>query len=458
MSNEKKPTDPDVPERHFKGRETAYRVLHRVLHGGAYSNVVLANVLQSQDLTTGDRRIATFLVYGVLRNLDLLDAVFRSKSSKGKITAAPALLLIARMAIFEILFQKKVPAYATISEYMKMARNNCSKQESKFLNACLRRVDAQDVATLLDAIEDDPPKLSLEFSTPEWFIRSLLKFLGRDETVRMLKANNLEMPSYYRINTIRISEKELMEKFETHHLTALASPWLKGCFSFNPGQSYFLSQEYAAGWITPQDISTQIIAHAVNPEPGESILDLCCGRGTKTAHLAELMDNRGRILACDIHAHKIDLVNQEAARLGIHIVDTLVADLTAPQDLGLFDRVLVDTPCSGTGTLRRRPEIKQRLRPADVAGLMRLQRRLLDNAALHVKPGGRLVYATCSVLPEENDDVVAEFLERNEQFTSVRATEPIASIPRFATPFGNLFLPHQVQACGSGVYIMEKKP
>jgi 16S rRNA (cytosine967-C5)-methyltransferase len=441
----------------YKGRKTAYRVLHRVLNGGAYSNIVLNNVLEDKSLTPGDRRTTTFLVYGVLRNLNLLDAVFRSKARKGKITATPALLLASRMAIFEILFQKKIPKYATISEYMKLASAECSKGETRFLNACLRRVSYKDMTMLLEDAENDVQRMALEFSCPDWFIESVLEYYGTEETLKMLRTGNLGMPSYYRVNRIRTSTAEIMEMYAMQHLEVNASSHIRDCIYFKAGQGHHPSREYGAGWLTPQDASTQIIAHAVAPQPGEEILDMCCGRGTKAAHMAELMGNRGRIYACDIHAHKTALLGQEAERLGINIIDAHTADATDIGELGLFDRVLVDTPCSGTGTFRRRPELKQRLRPADVIELMRLQRRLLDSAAQHVKPGGRLVYATCSVLPEENDDMAADFLERHDAFLPVRDEPAIADIPQFKTPFGSIFLPHQVQACGAAVYIMVRK-
>jgi 16S rRNA (cytosine967-C5)-methyltransferase len=441
----------------YRGRITAYRALHRVLHGGAFSNIVLGNALDDASLAPGDRRTATFLVLGVLRNLALLDAVFRSKTSKGKITAAPALLLAARMAIFEILFQNKIPKYATISEYMKIAAAECSKSETKFLNACLRRVSHKDMHSLLEDAETDLRRMALEFSCPEWFAQSAVKFYGMDDTLKMLRANNLGMPSYFRTNPLRVSEDELSDMYARQRVDTAFSKRLPNCVYFKVGQGYHPAREVRAGLLTPQDFSTQIVAHAVAPQPGDSVLDLCCGRGAKATHLAELMGNRGRVLACDIHAHKTEIAAGEAERLGVSILETRVCDATDPGDMGSFDRVLVDAPCTGTGTFRRRPELKQRVRPAQVMELAFLQRRMLEAAARLVAPGGRLVYATCSVLPEENDDVAAEFLERHEDFAPARNEPALEHLPQFKTPFGSVFLPQHTQACGAAVCILDRK-
>lgn len=446
-----------APSTEYKGRSTAGRVLHRVLHSGAYVNIVLNNTLADESLSPGDRRMTTLLVYGVLRNLRLLDEVFRSKTKRGKITASPTLLLTARMAIFEILFLKKTPKYATISEYMNIASNDCSKQETKFLNACLRRVSRKDIDLVLDETQNETQRLALEFSCPNWFLDSVLHYFGREETRKMLRANNLGMPTYYRVNTLRTTTGDILDKYGMQHLDVLQSKTLRDCIYFKAGQAYHPDSEFQAGLLTPQDFSTQIMAHAVDPRPGQSVLDLCCGRGTKTTHLAELMENKGSISACDIHAHKTSLLKDEAARLGIDIINATVADATKPAGDAQYDRVLLDVPCSGTGVFRRKPELKQRLNPADIIDMVLLQRRLLESAAARVKPGGRLVYATCSVLPEENDDVAASFLEKHEEFKAVRNAPCIAGIPCFQTPFGTIFLPHQVQACGAAVYILDKE-
>lgn len=437
-------------------RKVAYEVLDRVLRGGAYSNLALRGMLSSVKLSGRDRGMVTLLVLGVLRNLTLIDSVFRSKATKGSLSSSPQLLLIARMAVFEILFTKKVPGYATVSEYVSMSEKLCSAAETRFLNACLRRVKPNDPQRVMRTVEDPVQRTALEFSHPEWYVRASMDAFGETECLKMLRANNTGAPAYYRVNTARVTEQEIMELFLSLRLDVQSAPNLPGCIYVKTGQNFSPDREYTSGILTPQDYSTQIVAHAVAPQPGESVLDLCCGRGTKAAHLAELMGGGGRVLAVDKFPHKIAMLEQEKQRLHLDNIECLCADALELPDVGIFDRVLVDAPCTGTGTFRRRPEIKLRVRPQDVAEMSALQKKLLDAAATRVRPGGRLVYATCSTLTEENDDVIDAFLRGHTEFSMDRDAFESYSIPCVRTPFGRIFLPHQILACAIAVFALRR--
>jgi len=440
----------------YKGREASYQVLHRVLHGGAYSNLVITSAFEKEDMSPDERRVVLTLVYGVLRNLTLLDEVFRSKAKKGKLTVAPALLLLGRMAIYEMLFQTKTPVYASASEYVKMARARCSVPEAKFLNAVLRHVNQDDRATVLEAAPNREARIALEFSHPEWFVHSAIASFGMADCMKMLRAHNTGMPSYFRVNTSKVSVKEIMDIFRSFRLEVDKIPNLPTCIYFRSGQNFFPSKEFEAGWVTPQDYSTQLVAHILAPKPGESVLDLCCGRGTKATHAAEIMGGRGRVVACDIYDSKIQLLEAEKQRLGFDFIEARAVDVTEGPDLGEFDRVLLDAPCSGTGTFRRRPELKQRITVESLRNLIKLQRKLLGAAAGYVRPGGRLVYATCSVLQEENDDVVEHFLAAHDDFSVDRRATAASKLPASRTLFGRVFLPHQTQACSMAVSILKR--
>ena len=432
-------------------RDAAFRVLDRVIHGGAFSNLALQAALEKHNLRPSARGNTTYLVYGVLRNLTLLDEVFRARTRKGRLDASAAVLLMARLAVYEILFQKKVPEYATISNYVTMASKKCSSAEAKFLNACLRRIKKTDVDHLLNKEKDPIRRCALEFSHPEWFVRTVFQTYGEGPGIKMLRANNIGMPTYYRVNTTRTSTQEILDLFHSLQLDVNAAPAPEGCIYVKSGQGYYPQREYEAGALTPQDLSTQIVAHVAAPQPGEQVLDLCCGRGTKSTHLAELMNNSGRVVAVDRFDHKIELLKKDARRLGLTIIEPRAADILGAKDLGEFDCVLLDAPCTGTGTVRRRPEIKHRLRPEDVVEMAALQRRLLSAAAACVRPGGRLVYATCSVLRDENDDVIEWFLENHPEFELDRAAMANGNVPCERTPFSRVFLPHQTRACAMAV-------
>lgn len=444
----------------YRGRETAHTILNRVLQGGAYSNLVLTSTFEKNpELSPEDRRMAMSLVFGVLRNLTLLDEVFRMKAQKGKLSMTPGLLLIGRMAIYELMFNTKVPAYASASEYIKMARASCSVSEAKFLNAVLRRVTPEDKKAVLERAQGKEAKIALEYSHPEWFVKSAINAYGIGECMKMIRAHNTGMPAYYRVNTAKMKVRELLEIFHSMRLEVETVKLLPAAIYFKSGQSYFPSKEYEAGWITPQDLSTQIVAYELGPKPGERILDLCCGRGTKTTHAAELMRSKGSITACDVYGHKITLLEAEKKRLGFEsMIKGVAVDVTTRPDLGEpFDRVLLDAPCSGTGTFRRRPELKYRITVENLRNLIALQRSLLSAAADYVKPGGRLLYSTCSVLTEENDDVVEVFLKERPDFSIDRPASAPGKIPCCRTPFSRVFLPHQTQASSIAITILKRQ-
>jgi len=444
----------------YRGRRLAFEVLNRVLLGSGYSNVLLSARLDRENLAAEDKQAAVNLVYGVLRNLTLIDEVFRSKSDKGKIELSPTVLNLGRMAIYEMLFMQSIPYYATGSEFMKMARKEGSAGEAGFLNACLRKIEREDRDRLVKRERDPIARMALRYSHPEWFARVLTEFYGVDDARNILRSNNNPQPVYFRANTCRVSVEELLSSLEYHHhdIQPLGSP--PYCLMLPYGKGMFPKKEYESGWLTPQDRSAQFIAFYLDPKPDDRVLDLCCGSGIKTGQIMELMQGKGEIVAVDMFAHKLENIKSEFRRLGFNEIKTVVEDIERRPSLGSFDKVILDVPCTGTGTVRHRPEIKYRVKQEDVVAISGKQERLLEAAASYVAPGGILVYSTCSLLPDENEERIGAFLDSRSDFIhitqEIEAVLPFSVIHFHRGRWGTTFLPVTVNGCGSFVSVLRR--
>jgi 16S rRNA (cytosine967-C5)-methyltransferase len=445
----------------YRGRRLAFEILNRVLLGGGYSNVLLAGALAGDELTIEDKSAATNLVYGVLRNLTLLDEIFRSKTEKGRLDLSPKALTLGRMAIYEILFSQSVPQYASVSEYVKMSKAESTGRESQFLNACLRQVKRTDGEGAVKYLKNPVSRMALRYSHPDWITGALFEIYGEEETSHILCADNNPQPSYFRVNVVRVSVEELMSASEylRREFQACGSP--PNCVFLPHGSGGFPGKEYESGWITPQDRSTQFVPFYLQPQPGDDILDLCCGAGIKSTQIMELMAGQGRVVAVDLFPHKLESLKAEAARLGLGGIETAEADIEKTSVPGTFDKVLLDAPCTGSGTFRRRPEIRFRLKESDVPEITAKQDRLLSAAGGHVAPGGILVYATCSILRRENEERVEKFLGGHGEFAPATA-EIERKLPFVLSGFhrnrlGTTFLPVAVNGCGAFVSVLRRE-
>jgi len=444
----------------YHGRKTAFDILNRVLHGGGYSNVVMKNKFNDKKLTIDDRHTATFLVYGVLRNLTLLDSILRSKSKKGKLTLSPKMLTIGRMAIFEIVFSSGIPSYATVSEYMKLSEKHGDKKERNYLNACLRKVSKKDRSSILKKQKDIQKRMSLRYSFPEWTTDLLVNNYGFEKTSDILRSFNNPQPAYFRVNTSMLSSDELFERFVQHHLPYERCDHPSNCIYQPHGKGNFPDAEYKSGWLTPQDRSTQYVPFYVEAQKGERILDLCCGSGIKTTQLIEISDDSIDITAIDMFKHKLESLLLECERLNLKEIKLVENDIFKWKCDDYFDKVLLDAPCSGTGTIRKRPEIKYRLKPEDISSLIQIQDKLLDFAAERVVKDGFIVYSTCSILQVENSKRIELFLKRHSNFIDitkeVEKRLDINYVDMYVETTGRIFLPVDINACGAYVCVLKK--
>ncbi len=415
-------------------RRAAVEILTRVDTTGAFAEPLLDEVLSGHVFPEPqDRGLLTQIVYGTLRMRGYLDWVIQSLCEKHSPTVSAAVRNILRTALFQVHFMDRIPAYAAVNEAVGLAKRT-DPRSVPFVNGLLRNAVRKKDEVPLPSGKRDPARwISVVHSHPLWLVKQWIRQYGMEETADLCRAGNEIPPLAARVNGLKATRREVMDELRAEGMEAAETPWSPdGLVLPHTGRPVRELSCWREGRITLQDEASQLIARLVAPQPGERILDLCAGAGGKTTHLAERADDRCEILAVDNSPEKLRELEANAGRLGTRSIRTRVAD--AAGDLGRdldesFHRVLVDAPCSGLGTLRRNPEIKWRLGASDIPPLAALQGRLLDNAARCVAPapgGGILVYSTCTLLKQENEDVVLDFLRRHGDF---RLSREVGGIP-----------------------------
>lgn len=406
-------------------RALAVHILNRVDGEEAFAEPLLDRILSSEPPPAeADRGLLTFLVYGTLRMRGLLDFLidcfYRGKPG----TLEPGVRNILRVALYQVRFAEKIPAYAAVDEAVSTAKRLAPGRD-RLVNAILRNVLRGLARVEFPDPESDPAgHLSVVHSHPRWLVERWIGCFGLEETRALCRSDNEIPPLTLRVNTLKTSRHEMLTRLAQSGLDAKATTWApEGILLAKPPSSPREMPEIAEGRLFIQDEASQLVSHLLAPRRGERVLDLCAGAGGKTTHLATLMENGGEIVAADIQQVKLAALESTARRWGISMVRTALVDASDADGtarLGTFDRVLVDAPCSGLGTLRRNPEIRWHLTELKLAGLPPLQGRILECAASCVKPGGVILYSTCSVMPEENEGVVAAFLETHTDFSPAR--------------------------------------
>ena len=423
-------------------REAAARVLERVEADASFADAALETELTSRRLDIRDAALATELAYGTLRWQRYLDWILAPHSRRRLESLDPPVRVLLRMTAYQIAFLERVPAFAAVNDAVTLAPR--APGVSAFVNAVLRSFTRRGAREREPAPPRDPSEaLAARCSFPTWIAERWVARYGRDDAEALMRALNERPPLTLRANRLRITRDALGRRLADEdgldwRPTRLAPEGLV----VGPGGAPGEWRAFADGSFAVQDEASMLIARLLAPEPGSTVADVCAAPGTKTTHLAELMDNRGRVLAFDREPARLARVGEAAARLGVSIIDPREGpvEALAPGFRDACDGVLVDAPCSNLGVLRRNPEVKWRRRPSDVALASRRQSEILAAAAAMVRPGGRLVYATCSLEPEENDDVARAFLAAKPGFR----VEPPEDFPLPLGPDGWLrCLPHR---------------
>lgn len=400
-------------------RRIAYEILERIDRERSYADILLDRALARGELSGPDRGFLPELVFGVLRRRGTLDHIISSCSSKVIAKIERRVLNLLRLGLYQIFFLDRVPVSAAVDETVKLSKA-VAPMASGFINAILRRaVRERESLPWPDRDKDLVAYIAARHSLPCWLVEKWIIQLGVAETESLAAAMNETPRLTIRVNTLKISRENLLDRFRDEGVEVLATEYspdgIRILSSVHPAALYGFNE----GLLTVQDESSQLASQFLSPLPGETVLDLCAAPGGKTTHLAQLMANRGLLLACDLDPRKFPRIEETARRLGISIIQTRSVDAShVLNELAerRFDRILVDAPCTGLGVLRRNPEAKWRLAGHDVERMARLQSAILRNASHLLADGGTLLYSTCSVSIEENEGVINDFLSENGDF------------------------------------------
>lgn len=395
-------------------RLAAFEILLRV-EEGAYASVLLAS--KEAELTSPDRALCHELVMGVLRRQLWLDRLIEYYANRNVSELDVAVRIVLRLGLYQLRFLSRVPASAAVNESVNLVHLARLRSAGALVNAVLRRATREPEVDPTSTIHDPIERIAVATSHPLWLIERWTKAFGAEETEAFAQANNEPAPIAFRIVNNRAQVAEMCERLRRSGAELIPSRVVSGAWRIT-GAGTLLAELVAAGQVYVQDEASQLVAESLAAQPGELVLDLCAAPGGKTTQIAASCLDSAIIVAGDLHQHRLRTVISSAKLQGLQSIHCLVLDgLTIlPLADSSFDRVLVDAPCSGTGTLRRNPEIRWRISPDDIQDLCGRQKQLLFNAARVVKPGGRLIYSTCSVEPDENEQVVQAFLENQKTF------------------------------------------
>jgi 16S rRNA (cytosine967-C5)-methyltransferase len=450
-------------------RKIAYEVLRRVEAEGAYASDVLHTELGT-GVRPDDAALATELTLGVLRWRGLLDFLLERAPKKPVARLDLPVAIALRMGLYQIRFLERVPARAAVNESVELVKRARKTSAASLVNAVLRRASREAKEPLEKFL---PPnistaaRLAVVHSHPEWMVKRWLARFGEPRTVSLLQANN-KTPRLSCSLHHADSQNEILDALQKSGLHSESGILLKAAFAVTGG-SPTRTQSFQRGDISIQDEASQAIPLLIDVQPGDRVLDLCAAPGGKTPTLARAAGKNGLVVAADRHAHRLRAMREQFKRLALPTIRLIELDAAHSLPFGIeFDRILVDAPCSGTGTLARHPEIRWRLKSEQLPELAHLQSALLAAALKQLAPGGRLVYSTCSLEPEENEDVVAQALRKFPAVSRVPANDAARSLSphlAYSVDAKNLFddagqfhtIPGVYQTDGFFAALLEKK-
>lgn len=417
------------------------------IHQGEFADVALDQILKRTRLDERDRRLVTELVYGSVRRQRTLDALIDQLAKKPAHRQPPLLRAILHLGLYQLRYLNQIPAAAAVNTSVELVRANGLEGLTKFVNGLMRQY------LRLAATGSDPlrlPKASIQrlgvlHSYPDWILKTWETQVGLTQTEQLCQWLNQPPHIDLRVNPLRASIKQVAFALQTAGIAVKTVPGLPQALRLvgHPGSIQTLPG-FTEGWWMVQDSSAQLVSHILEPQPGETVIDACAAPGGKTLHIAELMQDQGNLWACDRSETRLDKLRENVERLQFKSIRICIGDSrNLPQFVGQADRVLLDAPCSGLGTLHRHADARWRQTPETVKALSKLQVEMLNQAATWVKPGGVLVYATCTLHPQENETVIQNFLTQHStwQLESSLSSSPFAV---WVTPEGWLKVwPHR---------------
>ncbi len=437
-------TSPENP------RQLAFLALRDIYQRGAYSDIALERVLRQGNINKLDRNLVCELVYGTVRKQRALDAILDQFASKPLHKQPPDLRIILHLGLYQLRYLNQIPPSAAINTSVELAKNNKLKGLAGVVNGLLRTYNRQ-------AASGDPlqlptlpaARLGVLHSFPDFLIQMWIEELGVEATEKLCIWFNKPPTIDIRVNTLKICRDELRSILANQGLSVTPIPHLPqalrltgtiGVVQNLPG--------FSEGWWMIQDSSAQLVSHLLDPQPGEIVIDACAAPGGKTTHIAELMQDQGKIWAGDRHLNRLKKVGENAQRLQLKSIELIEGDSRQVKFPTKADRVLIDAPCSGNGTLHKRPDLRWRQNPEKIQELSQLQRELLNIGATWLKPQGTLVYATCTLNPKENEQVIQSFLEDHPDW-QIQPPDPNSLGAIFGSESGWLKIwPHEYQMDG----------
>ena len=408
-----------------KPREIALKTLVSIEQEKSYSNIILNKMIKenSKILSEKDKAFISELVYGIISMKLTLDEIIKKYSNIKIKKISIWILNVLRMGIYQIIFLDKVPKSAAVNESVNLAKRYGHKASSNFVNAILRKINKSDYDELF-LIKNDIERISKTRSMPEWIIKELLKDRNIEEVDKICKNLNNRPKVQIRVNTLKTTKEELETILQKEDIKCSRIEEMPNFLDANI-KNIENFEYFKKGYFTVQDISAGLTAEILSPKENEIILDACAAPGGKTTYMAELMKNKGEVIAWDIHKHRVDLIKENANRLGIDIIKAETQDSTKfnPKYENYFDKILLDVPCLGIGVIKRKPDIKWQKSEKDIQEIVDLQFKILENISRYLKPGGFLVYSTCSILKEENEEQIEKFLEKHSEYERVSIDE-----------------------------------
>lgn len=402
------------------GRKLAVKALLKINTDSAYSNITLNSLFSESDVSPVDKALATALVYGVLDRKITIDYVLGKFLKTPLKKVAPFTKEVLRTAVYQIMFMDKIPNSAAVDEAVKIVKSSKESRNSGFVNAVLRNIlRTENLLPQSDSLED----LSIIYSCPTAIIESFINDYGLENTKKLLEESLKAADITVRVNTVKTN----IEEFEKSIGIETQKTDIDGALMLKSGIDVGKNKLYNDGLFYVQDLASQKAVSVLNPKPNSRVLDMCAAPGGKSFTMALLMRNKGEIISCDLYPQRVELIEKSAKRLGLDIINPKVCDATVyDSELGKFDYILCDVPCSGLGVIRRKPDIKYK-DFAEFDSLCEIQLKILKNAVKYLKSGGKLLYSTCTLRKRENEDTVNAFLSDNKDF---------------ACEYSHTFMPH----------------
>ena len=405
-------------------RNVALDTLQQWQKSGGFLDVTLERLLKQEKLDARDSAFVQKITSGVLQHRALLDFYIAQYSSVPLAKMERRVLDILRLSAYQILFLDKIPHSAAVDEGVRLTKTHNPKAAG-FVNAVLRRISEHKERLPQVPDTDKLSYLTVKYSHPKWLVARLIGHLGETQTEALLAANNIEPPIFLQVNTLKTDSETLRKVLEAEGIQAQPHPSIHDCLLLTQAGDITKIDAFQKWYFYIQDPAARLAIEALNPAKNSRILDACSAPGGKSFAVAQKMGNLGEILASDIGKSKLSKIEEGAARLGISILETrhMDAKMLDPAEIGYFDSVIVDAPCSGLGIIRKKPEIRYK-EEVEIAGLPEIQLEILKGGAGCVKSGGTLLYATCTILPEENEAVLEAFLSEHKDFTLLPFTLP----------------------------------